>query len=151
MTMIDGMASFVISSTSQTAADVTLALGIEPDWSAEKGDPRVRKDGAPVAGRRAFHETSMWGLDVDSTPATMMAVDEDDAKSVATLYVLVDRLLGRGPVLAELRQSGYKVSLSWYGTAGGSQGGFMIPIDLLRDLAELGCDLYGNVYGQDSD
>jgi hypothetical protein len=150
MTMIDGMASIVITSPTYTAADVTRALGIQPDWSAEKGDPRVRKDGAPVSSRRAFHEESVWSLEVDSTPATMMFVHEDDAKGFATLAVLVDRLLGRGPVLAQLR-NGYKIQVSWFGTSSTKQVGFTLPVDLMRDLAELGCTVYGNVYPYEGD
>lgn len=150
MTMIDGMASLIISSDTYSAAEVSSSLGIEPDWSAERGDRRLRADGAPVAGRRAFHEKSSWALEVDSTPATMMAVDEDEYKSFATLFVLVDRLWGRGPLLAELRPR-YTVQISWFGTATSRQVGFVLPLPLMRDLAELGLDLYTNVYPFDAD
>ena len=145
MTIMDGMASLVIASATYRAADVTTALGIEPDWSAEKGDLRARPGSANEPIRRRFHETSMWVLEVDSTPATMMAVDDDDAKGFATLQVLADRLMGRGPTLAQMRGA-YDITLHWYGTSASPQGGFVLPIQLVRDLAELGLDLIGNVY-----
>ncbi len=150
MTTIDGQASLVISSDTYTAADVTKALGIEPDWSAEKGDLRPRTNSGAEPIRRRFYETSMWALEVDSSPATMMSVDDDESKGFATLQVLVDRLLGRGPMLAHMRQF-YTIQLNWYGTSGGHQAAFTLPIGLLRDLAELGLDVFGTVYAAPAD
>jgi hypothetical protein len=149
MTMIDGMATLVISSTDHPAYYVTSVLGVEPDWSAEKGDLRPRQgDTGAEPIRRRVYDTSMWVLEVDSNPGTKMAMVEDDAKGFATLQVLAERLLGRGPMLAQIRAD-YKVELTWYGTSGGSQAGFMLPTTLLADLAELGLDVYCTVYGQD--
>jgi hypothetical protein len=147
--MIDGMATLVISSPNHPAYYVTEVLGIEPDWSADKGDLRPRgNDTGNTPIRRRVYDTSLWVLEVDSNPGTKMAMVEDDAKGFATLQVLVDRLLGRGPMLARIRAD-YKVELTWYGTAGGSQAGFMLPSTLLSDLAELGLDVFCTVYGHD--
>lgn len=147
--MIDGMATLVISSPDHPAYYVTQVLGVEPDWSAEKGDLRPRQgDQANEPIRRRVFDTSMWVLEVDSNPGTKMAVVEDDAKGFGTLQVLADRLLGRGAAIAQIRVD-YKVELTWYGTAGGSQAGFMLPTTLLADLAELGLDVYCTVYGHD--
>jgi hypothetical protein len=149
MTMIDGMATLVISSPMHPANYVTTVLGVEPDWSAEKGDLRPRQgDTGTEPIRRRLYDTSMWVLEVDSNPGTKMAVDDDDAKGFATLQVLADRLLGRGPLLAQLKAN-YKVELTWYGTAGASQAGFMLPTSLLSDLAQLGLDVYCTVYAHD--
>src|SRR5580698_4147504 len=121
--MIDGMATLVISSPLHPAYYVSDVLGIAPDWSAEKGDKRPRSgDTGAEPIRRRVYDTSMWVLEVDSNPGTKMAIDEDDSKGFATLQVLADRLLGRGPGLAQLKLD-YKVELTWYGTAGGSQAG----------------------------
>ena len=149
MSMIDGMATLVVSSPEHPAYYVTQVLGIEPDWSAEKGDLRPRQgDTGSEPIRRRVYDTSMWVLEVDSNPGTKMAVLEDDAKGFATLQVLSDRLLGRGGALAQIRVD-YKVELTWYGTAGGGQAGFMLPASLLADLAELGLDVYCTVYAHD--
>jgi hypothetical protein len=149
MTMIDGMATLVISSPVHPANYVTTVLGIEPDWCAEKGDLRPRQgDTGTEPIRRRVYDTSMWVLEVDSNPGTKMAVDEDDAKGFATLQVLADRLLGRGPLLGQLKAN-YRVELTWYGTAGASQAGFMLPTSLLSDLAQLGLDVYCTVYSHD--
>ena len=147
--MIDGMATFVVSSPNNPAYYVTEVLGIEPDWSADKGDLRPRgNDTGNEPIRRRVYDTSMWVLEVDSNPATKMAIAEDEAKGFATLQVLADRLLGRGPAIAQIRLD-YKVELTWYGTAGGSQAGFVLPTTLLADLAELGLDVNCTVYGHD--
>ena len=147
--MIDGMATLVISSPSHPAYYVSTVLGLEPDWMAEKGDPRPRQgDTGSEPIRRRVYDTSMWVLEVDSNPGTKMAVPQDDAKGFATLQVLAERLLGRGPALAQIHVD-YKVELTWYGTAGGSQAGFVLPTGLLADLAELGLDVSCTVYSQD--
>jgi hypothetical protein len=149
MTMIDGMATLVISSPNHPAYYVTEVLGIDPDWSADKGDPRPRSgDTGNEPIRRRVYDTSMWVLEVESNPATKMAIAEDESKGFATLQVLADRLLGRGPGLAQLRLD-YTVELTWYGTAGGSQAGFVLPSSLLGDLAELGLDVNCTVYSHD--
>jgi hypothetical protein len=149
MTMIDGMATLVISSPNHPAYYVSEVLGIQPDWSADKGDLRPRSgDTGNEPIRRRVYDTSMWVLEVDSNPATKMAIAEDESKGFATLQVLADRLLGRGPGLAQLRLD-YKVELTWYGTAGGSQAGFVLPTTLLADLAELGLDVNCTVYAHD--
>jgi hypothetical protein len=149
MTMIDGMATLVISSPNHPAYYVGEVLGIQPDWSADKGDLRPRSgDTGNEPIRRRVYDTSMWVLEVDSNPATKMAIAEDESKGFATLQVLVDRLLGRGPGLAQLKLD-YKVELTWYGTAGGSQAGFVLPSTLIADLAELGLDVNCTVYAHD--
>jgi hypothetical protein len=149
MTMIDGMATFVVSSPNHPAYYVSEVLGIEPDWSADKGDLRPRgNDTGTEPIRRRVYDTSMWVLEVDSNPATKMAIAEDESKGFATLQVLADRLLGRGPAIAQIRLD-YKVELTWYGTAGGSQAGFVLPATLIADLAELGLDVNCTVYAHD--
>jgi hypothetical protein len=149
MTMIDGMATLVISSPNNPAYYVSEVLGLAPDWSADKGDLRPRgNDTGNEPIRRRHYDTSMWVLEVDSNPATKMAIAEDDSKGFATLQVLAERLLGRGPAIAQIRLD-YKVELTWYGTAGGSQAGFVLPAGLIADLAELGLDVNCTVYGHD--
>ncbi|HEY1532256.1 MAG TPA: hypothetical protein VGF80_15665 [Galbitalea sp.] len=149
MTMIDGMATLVISSANNPAYYVGEVLGLQPDWSADKGDPRPRSgDTGNEPIRRRVYDTSVWVLEVDSNPATKMAIAEDESKGFATLQVLVDRLLGRGPALAQLRLD-YTVELTWYGTAGGPQAGFVLPTKLIADLAELGLDVTCTVYAHD--
>jgi hypothetical protein len=151
MTMIDGMATLIISSAVHPASYVTSVLGIDPDWSAEKGEPRPRSgDSGSEPIRRRVYEKSMWVLEVDSNPGTKMAVDDDDAKGFASLHVLVDRLMGRGPALAQLRPY-YEIDLTWYGTAGANQAGFVLPIALIRDLAEIGLDVLGTVYANETE
>ena len=149
MTMLDGMATLVISSANNPAYYVTEVLGIQPDWSADRGDLRPRSgDTGNEPIRRRVYDTSMWVLEVDSNPATKMAIAEDESKGFATLQVLADRLLGRGPAIAQIRLD-YSVELTWYGTAGASQAGFVLPTKLIADLAELGLDVNCTVYGHD--
>jgi hypothetical protein len=149
MSMIDGMATLVISSADHPAYYVTQVLGLDPDLAAEKGDLRPRQlDSGNEPIRRRVYDTSMWILEVESDPGTKMAMVEDDAKGFGTLQVLADRLMGRGPLLAQIRRD-YSVELTWYGTASGTQTGFTLPSTLLSDLAELGLDVNCTVYAHD--
>jgi hypothetical protein len=85
MTMIDGMATLVISSPNHPAYYVSEVLGIAPDWSADRGELRPRSgDTGNEPIRRRFYDTSMWVLEVDSNPGTKMAMTEDESKGFAT-------------------------------------------------------------------
>lgn len=149
--MIDGSASLQISSRTRTAASVTEALDIRASQMAEKGDARLNREGEPIRGPRPLYEYALWSLKVDGDEVLPSATD-DDAAGFISLRLLVAQLAGKARILENLRASGeYDMHVSWYGTSGSSQGGFVLPADLLSALAELGCDLFGNVYSCESD
>jgi len=132
MTVFDGIASLTITSTTHAASAVTDALGIMPTLSAEKG--------ALLSGG------STWSVDVSAEQASAHAA-HDDTAGFASVEELLRILDGKGPALALLRDGGhYEMVIRWHGTAGSTQGGFVMPIELIRGLAELGCSLHGNLY-----
>ena len=93
----------------------------------------------------------MWALNVDGDEALPSAPDDDNA-GFTSLRLLIARFAGKAQILEQLRTSGeYNMYVSWYGTSGSSQGGFVFPLDLLAGLVELGCDLFGNVYSYEPD
>jgi hypothetical protein len=143
--MIDGSASLQISSTTRTAASVAEALGIHATHMAEKGDARLSLEGNAIRGARPLYEYAVWSVTVDGDEAS-----DDGSAGFTSLRLLVAQFAGKAQILSQLRESGeYKMYVSWYGTSGSSQGGFVLPLDLLAALVELGCDLFGNVYSYD--
>jgi hypothetical protein len=149
--MIDGSAYLQISSATRTAASIAEALGIPGAEMAEKGDPRLNVKGKPNRGPRPLYEYAFWSVSVDGDEAASTAPDDDTA-GFASLRLLVAQFAGKAPILRELRGSGeYRMLLSWWGTSGSSQGGFVLPLGLLTAIVELGCDLYGNVYSHEED
>jgi hypothetical protein len=143
--MIDGSAYLQISSTTRTAASIAEALGILSAEMVEKGDPRLNREGNPVRGPRPFYEYASWSVSVDGDEAP--SAPDDDTAGFTSLRILVAQFAGKAPILSQLRVTGeYEMVLSWWGTSGSSQGGFVLPLDLLTAIVELGCDLYANVY-----
>ena len=142
MTMIDGSASLQISSTTRTAASIAEALGIPATHMAEKGDLRLDIRGNPTRGPRPVYEYAAWSVTVDGDEAT-----DDSSAGFTSLRTLVEQFSGKAQALGELRDTGeYEMYVSWHGTSGSSQGGFVLPLDLLTGFVELGCDLFGSVY-----
>ena len=102
-------------------------------------------------GPRPLYEYAVWALNVDGDEALPSAPDDDNA-GFTSLRLLIARFAGKAQILEQLRTSGeYNMYVSWYGTSGSSQGGFVFPLDLLAGLVELGCDLFGNVYSYEPD
>ena len=146
--VVDGTASLVIQSTSRSVAEITALLQITPTRAGDRGDPiRVHQSGVG-AGRR--NETTVWTLECE--PPNPESGDDD---GVASLSALVAALVGKEAILAELRGVGCTTTVWWYGCSDSEQGGFVLSTELLRELAGLGCDLFGSVYlevpAEDSD
>jgi hypothetical protein len=147
MTLFDGAASLTIYSDAGLAAHVTTELQIVPSYVGEIGESRQAQrfeaDGTP--SRQFFYKNATWDLTVSADEARAFAADDDTA-GFASLQVLVDQLAGKENTLAALRRAGYRTNISWYGTSGSHQGGFVLTASLMLSLGQLGCDLYGNVY-----
>jgi hypothetical protein len=145
MTLLDGQASLTVYSDVRSAADVTTELQMAPTYIGEIGEPhgpqRFEADG--TAATQFFYKSATWNLTISADEARDSAADDDTA-GFASLQVLVDRLSDRKSVLASLRAADYRTIISWYGTSGSRQGGFVMPASLMLSLGELGCDLYGS-------
>lgn len=114
---------------------------------AEKGDLRLNLDGNPARGPRPIYEYATWSVTVHGDEAA-----DDGDGGFTSLRTLVEQFSGKAHILQTLRESGeYEMHVSWYGTSGSNQGGFVLPLDLLSGLVELGCDLFGNVYSFEPD
>ena len=150
MTVFDGSASLQIYSDMLTASDVSDALKIAPSFAAEKGETRTHRHRGQTATAisQDVHHHAIWTLEVDSNDAAQLAAPDDTA-GFASLILLTQRLSGKHEALEELRHRGFQLYISWYGTAGRSQGGYVMPIELIRDLASIRCNLFGNLYSPD--
>jgi hypothetical protein len=130
-----------IYSHARTAAEITAILGLQPSESAEKGEPkRAALAGRQLAPRHMTYERSQWSFDAEKS-----AADPDDETGFASLRVLVDVFRDKGQLLESLRAD-CETIVWWSGDSDSSQGGFVLPADLLADLARLGCDLYGTAF-----
>ena len=150
MTLIDGSAYLQISSTTRTAASIAVALAIPGADMVEKGDPRLNREGNPVRGPRPFYEYASWSVSVDGDEAAPSA--RTTTQQITSLRLLLAKFAGKALILSQLRDTGEcQMVLSWWGTSGSSQGGFVLPLDILTAIVELGCDLYGNVYSYEEE
>jgi hypothetical protein len=146
MTILDGAASLTIYSETQSASAITVALQLTPTFLGEVGEPRaplrIGSGGSPA--KQFFYKSATWDLTIDADEARPFARDDDTA-GFASLQLLVDRLARKAEALQALRTD-YRTIISWYGTSGSHQGGFILPAPLLLALGQLGCDVYGNIY-----
>lgn len=136
--IINDRAGLSIYSEELTAAEITSILGMEPTKSSNRGDP-------DPYSHPAIQPRSHW-----SFPADASSADESDETGFRTLRVLIDAFRERAAELALLRED-CETIIWWSGDSDSTQGGFVIPADLLADLAALECDLYGTTFLGDDD
>jgi Domain of unknown function (DUF4279) len=130
-----------VYSTTRTAAEITRILGVEPTDAHDIGDPtRAALSGRRTTPKAMTHQQTGWSFDAD--PA---GIDPEDRTGFASMRLIVERFRDRADALAELR-SDCDTRIWWSGDSNSSQGGFVIPADLLADLALLGCDLFGTAF-----
>ena len=144
--IVTSRSSLSIYSDARTAVEMTRVLGIDPHYSNEIGDPTS----AALAGRvlkpkYMTYQRAHWSFDADES-----LIDPEDETGFASLRVLVDVFRPRAAALATLRAD-CETIIWWSGDSDSEQGGFVIPADLLSDLAALGCDLYGTAYLEQDD
>lgn len=140
--MIRGNRStLAVYSELRTAAEMTAALGLEPHESNEVGEPtRAALSGRELKPEAMAYQQAHWSFTADDS-----LVDPEDETGFSSLRVLIDVFRDRASAIASLR-SDCDTVIWWSGHSDSSQGGFVIPNDLLTDLALLGCDLYGTAY-----
>ncbi|KQR90578.1 hypothetical protein ASF93_01900 [Microbacterium sp. Leaf347] len=135
-----------IYSDVRTAAEITSVLGLEPHDSHDIGEPtKAALRGMDLKPGAMSYQQAHWSLSADDA-----LVDPEDETGFASLRVLVDSFRDRAEALAALRAD-CETIIWWSGDSDSSQGGFVIPADLLADLARLGCDLYGTAFLDDDD
>jgi hypothetical protein len=144
--IVGNRSTLSIYSEVRTSAEITSMLGLEPTTSADLGEPTR----AALAGRRLkpqymTHQRAHWSFESDDS-----LMESDDGTGFGSLRVLVGHFRERSDALMSLR-SDCETIIWWAGDSDSAQGGFVIPADLLADLALLGCDLYGTAYLDDKD
>jgi hypothetical protein len=128
----NGDATLIIKSTTLTIRQITEALGLQPSRTAERGEPI-----SPTMQRS--REESIWAL--DGAPSS----DPSDQTGFGSMRNLLAALQDKTEVIESLRAS-CRILLDWHGFSDSEQGGFVMPSDVIRAAAGLGCDLFGTVY-----
>jgi hypothetical protein len=142
--IVHSRSSLSIYSEIRTAAEMTAVLGIHPSDSNEIGEPTK----AAFPGRNAANATyqrAHWTLGADES-----AVDLQDTTGFASLRVLIAAIRDSAQALKSLRPD-CETIIWWSGYSDSVQGGFVMPADLIADIALLGCDLYGTAYLEDDE
>lgn len=128
----NGDATLIIKSDSLTSAQITDALGLQPTRTAERG-------GATSPRTKRVRDNALWALDGEPNS------DPSDQTGFGSMRNLLSVLEGKTDAIESLRRSCHIV-LDWHGFSDSEQGGFVIPADVIRAAAALGCDLFGTVY-----
>lgn len=117
-------ASLAIHSERLSRDEITRRLGIEPS---------TRKNLAS-AGR------AVWTLDVSHDPR-----ESGDETGVGSLRQLVEALASNRDALDGLRAD-CDMRIWWSGDSDSTQGGFVIPADLMASLGQLHIDVFGTAF-----
>lgn len=72
-------------------------------------------------------------------------IDPGDQTGFGSVRALVSVFRGKAATLARLRPD-CETIIWWSGDSDSTQGGFVLPADLIADLAAFGCDLYGTAF-----
>lgn len=111
-------------------------LTIEPSEARRKGT--LLRSGRTLD----YH---VWSIDVE----TMTNTDSDQTGSAA-LRELLDRSRPATDTIHHLPDD-CEVRIWRSADSNSTQGGFVLPADLISQIAQLGVDLYGTVYLEDDD
>jgi hypothetical protein len=130
----------------RSTAEITAVLGLQPHRNAEKGDLKAAaRAGRPLGSPHRAYERSHWSFQAEED-----RIDPNDQTGFASLRVPVDVFREKADVLEALR-SDCETIIWWSGDSDSGQGGFVMPADLLVDLARIGCDLYGTAFLHEAD
>ena len=131
-----GRASLVVTSTETEPEAVSQLLAMEPS--------EVRRKGTALRSGR-IHDHHVWSIDVGT-----LANTDDDQTGTRVLRELLDR---SRPATRRIQilPADCEVRIWWSADSDSGQGGFVLPADLVGQIAELGVDLYGTVYLEDDE
>ncbi|MCK2034225.1 DUF4279 domain-containing protein [Microbacterium sp. KSW4-4] len=143
--MIDhDRATLAIYSESRTVAEITASLLLEPTEAANIGE-QTRSGRAGRAHKPEYltYQRTTWLLDVTARSTS-------DDEGVNALRRLVDIALPTAAALESLRGDCETV-IWWSGDSTNTQGTFVFPSSLIKDLAAIGCEVRGTVFLDDHD
>ncbi len=113
--------------------DINDLLGVSATSSQQRGDPISSK--RPEKGER---KVGGWFLESEGK------VDSKDSRR--HIDWLLDQVEGKGTVLEELRIKGYKIDISCYWDSASGHGGPTVSPAQSKQLADLGIELWFDVY-----
>lgn len=138
-------ATLAIYSESRTVAEITDSLLLEPTEAANIGEPtRSGRAGRAYEPEYLTYQRTTWLLDVSARPT-----DGGD-EGVNALRRLVGIALPAAAALESLRRDCETV-IWWSGDSTNSQGTFVLPSTLIKDLAAIGCEVRGTVFLEEHD
>jgi hypothetical protein len=120
-----------------TAAAVTAALGIQPTYSHEVGDP-VSSATLAVRGRRT--RQAVWSFEEQESVTT-----EGDPHGMRSLDRLAQRFEPKSQILAALAAD-YGIRVSMFAHSDSTQGGFVIAPETMRRIGLLSAEFFGTVW-----
>lgn len=133
-------ATLAIYSESRTVAEITASLLLEPTEAANIGEPtRSGRAGRAYKPEYLTYQRTTWLLDVSASPTD---VDDDGVKA---LRRLVSIALPAAAALESLRGDCETV-IWWSGDSTNTQGTFVLPSSLIKDLAAIGCEVRATVF-----
>lgn len=143
--MIDhDRATLAIYSESRTVAEITASLLLEPTEAANIGEQtRSGRAGRAYKPEYLTYQRTTWLLDVTASPTS-------DDEGVNALRRLVGLALPAAAALESLRGDCETV-IWWSGDSTNTQGAFVLPSSLIKDLAAIGCEVRGMVFLDDHD
>jgi hypothetical protein len=142
------LASLSISSERRTVAEITERIGVYPSRFADTGQLTRQgvNDRRNVPPEYRTYSRTHWSLDADES-----LMDPDDETGFSAVRVLMDAVRDSAAAIAEMAATDSEVVVVWSGYSDSFQGGFVIPPDLVRDLAAIGAELYGTAYLDDDE
>lgn len=143
--MIDhDRATLAIYSESRTVAEITASLLLEPTEAANIGEQtRSGRAGRAYKPEYLTYQRTTWLLDVTARSTS-------DDEGVNALRRLVDIALPTAAALESLRGDCETV-IWWSGDSTNTQGTFVLPSSLIKDLAAIGCEVRGTIFLDDRD
>jgi hypothetical protein len=111
--------------------EVTALLGVAPTSSVRRGQVPVTGAGGPFP----------WNVWVLSSEHSVVSKD-----SLAHIQWLLASVGSHGPELGRLRERGYRMKIHCVWAGRGGYGGPELTPDVMRALADLGIDLYFDVF-----
>ena len=131
-----GRASLVVTSTDTEAANISEILALGPTEVLEKGT--VLRSGR-------VREVHVWSLDVASLDNT--GGDQTGTRALRELLLRASPAFGRVGNLP----NDCETRVWWSADSDSSQGGFVLPADLIHQISALGVDVFATVYLYDDD
>jgi len=130
------------ATSADRAAYVTDALGIEPSYSHEHGDP-YQSPRLAAQGKVMKHPTWLW-----HQPAT--GSTDDDFHGMQSLDLLAEHFEPHAAVLMKLSER-YTLRILMSGFSDSTQGGFFVRLATMLRLGMFGAAFVPTVYLEDAE